>query len=140
MILGLGNDIVDMRRLQTVWERHGNRFLNRIYTENEQSYSFGCAIPLHGFGRAYAAKEAAVKALGTGFTKGIGWRSVEIARRPKIRPTLVFHGAALARLQDLTPSGMCPRWQLSISDEPPYASAVAILFAVPDPLVSCRDA
>ena len=133
MILGLGNDLVDTRRLQAAWDRRGARFVERLYTPDEQAFCLSRANPVHAFGRCYAAKEAAVKALGTGFTQGIGWRSVEVVRRPKRRPTLAFHGAALDRLTDLTPAGTRVDWQLSISDEPPYASAVVVLFTIPDP-------
>ncbi len=132
MILGLGNDLVDTRRLQAAWDRRGARFLQRLYTSDEQAFCLSRPNPVDALGRCYAAKEAAVKALGTGFTHGIGWRSVEVVRRQGQRSTLAFHGEALARLHHLTPVGMGVNWQLSISDEPPYASAVVVLFAVLD--------
>lgn len=130
MIIGLGNDIVDTRRLKATWDRRSNRFVSRIYTPAEQEFCLSKFSPIDAFGRYYAAKEASVKALGTGFTGGVSWRSVEVIRRTNMKPTLAFHGAALQRLEDMTPNGYEPRWELSMSDEPPYASAVVVLFAV----------
>ena len=130
MILGIGNDIVDMRRLQASWDRRGQRFLDRIYTPDEQAFANARAHPLHVFAKLYAVKEAAVKALGTGFTCGVGWRSVELVRRKGQKPTLAFHGAGAARLAAMTPPGYVAGWDVSSSDEPPYATAVVILHAV----------
>ena len=99
-------------------------------TPKEQAFCEGRHTPIHAYARYYAIKEAAVKALGTGFTQGVGWRSVEVVRRPKQKPTLAFHGAAQTRLQAMTPMGWQAGWDMSVSDEPPYATAVVILYAV----------
>ena len=130
MILGIGNDIVDLRRIEASLDRRGQRFVDRLFTQAEQAFCLSRYHPPHAFGRYYAAKEAAVKALGTGFTQGVGWRMVEVVRRPRQKPTLAFHGAAQAHLATLTPPGYRPLWDLSMSDEPPYATAVVILSAL----------
>ena len=130
MILGIGNDIVDIRRLDATLARRGDRFKNRLFTEAEQEFCESKHTPINAYGRYYAIKEAAVKALGTGFTHGVGWRSVEVLRRKRLKPTLIFHGAALHRLNMMTPEGWVAGHDMSVSDEPPYASAVVILYAV----------
>lgn len=132
MILGIGNDIVDIRRIEATLGRKGDRFIQRLFTPAEQAFCLRRPHPPYAYARHYAAKEAAVKALGTGFTCGVGWRSVEVVRRRGQKPTLAFHGAALQRLQDMTPGGYVAGWDLSMSDEPPYATAIVILHAVPD--------
>lgn len=130
MILGIGNDIVDIRRLAASMDRKTDRFKNRLFTQGEQEYCESKFYPPNAYARYYAIKEAAVKALGTGFTHGVGWRSVEIVRRKRLKPTLVFHDGALARLNAMTPEGWIAGHDMSASDEPPYATAIVILYAV----------
>ena len=130
MILGIGNDIIDIRRIEASLTRRGARFINRLFTLDEQSFCESRFHPPHAYARYYAIKEAAVKALGTGFSCGVGWRSVEVVRGTFKKPTLAFHDAAAARLADMTPAGWHAGHDMSVSDEPPYASAVVILYAV----------
>lgn len=130
MILGIGNDIVDIRRIEASMARKGARFINRLFTEREQEFCESKFHPPNAYARYYAVKEAAVKALGTGFTHHVGWRSVEIVRRKRLKPGLIFHGAALTRLEDMTPEGWVAGHDMSASDEPPYATAIVILYAV----------
>ena len=130
MILGIGNDIVDIRRLKATLGRRGDRFRSRLFTKSEQAFCESKHTPINAYARYYAIKEAAVKALGTGFTHGVGWRSIEVVRRKRLKPALVFHGAARQRLTHMTPKGWMAGHDVSVSDEPPYASAVVILYAV----------
>ena len=130
MILGIGNDIVDIRRIEATLARKGQRFIDRLFTRAEQTFCEQRPNPSYAYARHYAAKEAAVKALGTGFTCGVGWRCVEVVRRRGQKPTLAFHGAALHRLSHMTPEGYVAGWDMSMSDEPPYATAIVILHAV----------
>ena len=130
MILGIGNDIIDIRRIEASLARQGTRFLSRLFTPDEQSFCENRFHPPNAYARYYAIKEAAVKALGTGFSCGVGWRSVEVVRGKHTKPALTFHGAAAARLTDMTPAGWHAGHDMSVSDEPPYASAVVILYAV----------
>ena len=120
MILGIGNDIVDMRRLQASWDRRGQRFLDRIYTPDEQAFANARAHPLHVFAKLYAVKEAAVKALGTGFTCGVGWRSVELVRR-KVGAVASMKQAAVVAALPKTRSGKTLRNAIrSIADNEAY--------------------
>lgn len=130
MILGIGNDIVDIRRIEASMARKGSRFVNRLFTEAEQEFCESKHHPPNAYARYYAVKEAAVKALGTGFTHGVGWRSVEILRRKRLKPMMVFHGAAADRLAAMMPEGWVAGHDMSASDEPPYATATVILYAV----------
>src|SRR6202795_2376860 len=112
MILGIGSDIIDIRRIERTLERFGERFIERIFTETEQRKSEGRANRAASYAKRFAAKEACSKALGTGFRKGIFWRDLGVVNLPGGRPTMVLTGGALARLQAMTPPGMVPRIDL----------------------------
>ncbi len=135
MILGIGNDLIDIRRIEKTVARFGDRFIQRIYTETEQQK----AERRKGAGNAYvatlakryAAKEAASKALGTGFRAGIYWRDLGVVNLPSGKPTVVMTGGAAARLAAMTPAGMCAQVDLTITDEYPMAEATVIISAVP---------
>lgn len=135
MILGIGNDLIDIRRIEKTVARFGDRFIQRIYTETEQQK----AERRKGAGNAYiatlakryAAKEAASKALGTGFRAGIYWRDLGVINLPSGKPTVVMTGGAAARLAAMTPAGMRAQVDLTITDEYPMAEAMVIISAVP---------
>lgn len=136
MIIGLGNDIVDIRRVERTIERYGDRFLSRIFTENERLKSETRARRAASYAKRFAAKEACAKALGTGFRKGVFWRDMGVVNLPSGRPTLQLTGGAARALQRLTPEGHDVRIDLSITDDFPTAQAIVIISAVK---VSLRD-
>ena len=133
MILGLGNDMVDIRRIERTIERHGDRFLSRIFTEAERAKAErrGERTRVATYAKRFAAKEAASKALGTGFRAGVFWRDLGVVNLPSGQPTLRMTGGALARLERLTPAGHTAVVSLTMTDEYPYAEAVVIISAVP---------
>lgn len=136
MIVGIGNDLIDIRRIEQTLARFGDRFVNRIYTQEEKRK----AERRKGAGNAYAAtlakryaaKEAASKALGTGFRMGVFWRDLGVVNAPSGKPTIVMTGGAAQRLAALMPAGMRPEIALTITDEYPLAEALVIISAVPD--------
>ncbi|WP_404386360.1 holo-ACP synthase [Caenispirillum salinarum] len=135
MILGLGNDLIDIRRIEKTLERFGERFINRIFTETEiakaeRRREAGRQYP-GTYAKRYAAKEAASKALGTGFRRGVYWRDLGVANLPSGQPTIVMTGGALERLKEMTPPGMEARINLTLTDEYPIAEAMVIITAVP---------
>ena len=130
MILGIGTDLVDVRRIEQTIARHGDRFINRIYTEVERARAERKANRIDTYAKRFAAKEACAKALGTGFRRGVYWRDLGVVNLPSGRPTLVLTGGALAQLQTMIPSGMSARIDLTITDEPPIAQAFVIISAV----------
>lgn len=129
MIIGLGNDMVDIRRVALTMKRQGKRFRVRVFTPAEAALadSRKGAKRIATFATRFAAKEAAAKALGLGISKGIQWRDIEILNTPEGKPVLTLQGAALRRLQTLTPEGMRARLHLSLSDEYPYAWAMVVI-------------
>jgi holo-[acyl-carrier protein] synthase len=131
MILGLGSDLIDIRRIEKTLARYGDRFLDRIFTAEERARSDRRANRVESYAKRYAAKEACSKALGTGFRKGVYWRDLGVVNLPGGRPTLVLTGGALERLKALTPPGMAARIDVTLSDEPPLAQALVIITAVP---------
>ena len=132
MILGLGSDLIDITRIERTLERYGERFIARVFTETERRKSECRANRAESYAKRYAAKEACAKALGTGFRAGVFWRDIGVVNLPTGRPTLVLTGGALKRLEALTPPGMRPQIDLTITDEPPLAQATVIITAVPD--------
>lgn len=132
MILGLGSDLVDIRRIERTIERFGARFLERVFTAEERAKSEARANRAQSYARRYAAKEACAKALGTGFREGIRWRDLGVVDQPLGKPGLMLAGAARARLEAMTPPGMRPCLDLTISDEPPLAHALVVISAVPE--------
>ena len=131
MILGIGSDLCDIRRIEQSIERFGDRFTHRIYTEGERARSDRRAARAPSYARRFAAKEACAKALGTGLSRGVFWRDMEVVNLPSGRPTMRLTGGALARLQAMTPEGYEARIDLSITDDWPLAQAFVIISAVP---------
>jgi holo-[acyl-carrier protein] synthase len=131
MIIGLGSDIVDVRRIAGVIERHGDRFLNRIFTAAERRKAESRANVAETYAKRFAAKEACSKALGTGFRHGVFWRDMGVVNLPSGRPTMKLSGGALKRLQEITPAGCEARIEVSLTDEGPTAQAIVIISALP---------
>ncbi len=132
MILGIGADIVDIGRLERVLERHGERFLARVFTATERARAVRRTERLRAatLAKRWAAKEAAAKALGTGFAQGVFHSDLGVANLPSGQPTMVLTGGALARLRALVPAGREARVHLTMTDEPPWAYAQVIIEAV----------
>ncbi len=131
MILGLGSDLIDIRRIERTIERFGERFLARVFTADERAKADRRADPVASYARRYAAKEACAKALGTGFGEGVQWRDLGVVDRPRGKPGLVLTGGAHRRLAAMTPPGMTAQIDLTLADEPPLAHAVVVISAVP---------
>jgi holo-[acyl-carrier protein] synthase len=131
MILGLGSDLIDIRRIERVLTRYGQRFKDRVFTEVEIRKSEARANRAASYARRFAAKEACAKALGTGFRDGVYWRDLGVVNLPSGRPTLAVTGGAARRLVRITPDGMSAQIDLTITDEPPIAQAVVVITAVP---------
>jgi holo-[acyl-carrier protein] synthase len=134
MIIGIGSDLIDIRRVAKVIERHGERFLDRIFTEAERAKAGRRAknenMVVATYAKRFAAKEACSKALGTGIRRGVWWRDMGVVNLPGGRPTMQLTGGALARLEELTPPGYEARIDLSITDDWPLAQAFVIISAV----------
>lgn len=130
MIIGLGNDMVDIRRIELTLERYGSRFVARIFTDIEQKKSDRRAQRAASYAKRFAAKEACSKALGTGFRRGVFWKDMGVVNEPSGRPTLQLTGGAKEQLERITPAGHTARIQLTITDDFPYAQAVVIIEAV----------
>lgn len=130
MIIGIGSDLVDIRRIDATLERYGARFLDRVFTEIERVRSDGRAQRSASYAKRFAAKEACAKALGTGLRKGVFWRDMGVVNLPGGKPSLALTGGALARLEVLTPSGHSAQIDLSITDDYPLAQAIVIISAV----------
>ena len=135
MIIGIGNDLIDIRRIEHTLERFGDRFVQRIFAPEEQAKAERRAGTKTGrastYAKRYAAKEAASKALGTGFNQGVFWKDLVVINLPSGQPTLRMTGGAAQRLAELTPAGMMPSIQLTMTDEYPMAEAIVIISAVP---------
>ena len=131
MIIGLGSDLIDIRRIERVIEQFGDRFLDRIFTQAERSKCDRRANRAASYARRFAAKEACSKALGTGFRRGIFWRDLGVVNLPSGQPTMRLTGGALRRLDEITPADMTARLDITLTDEPPIAQAVVIITAVP---------
>src|SRR5437899_12845706 len=129
MILGIGNDITDIRRIEKVIERHGERFLSRIFTDVERARAERRAKSVETYAKRFAAKEACSKALGTGMRGGVWWRDMGVVNLPSGRPTMKLTGGALRRLQAITPAGYEAQIDLSMTDEGPTAQAFVIISA-----------
>jgi holo-[acyl-carrier protein] synthase len=131
MILGLGSDITDARRVAKVIERHGDRFLSRVFTETERARADRRKNRVETYAKRFAAKEACAKALGTGIRDGVWWRDMGVVNLPSGRPTMKLTGGALTRLQALTPEGYEARIDVTITDEGPMAVAFVVISADP---------
>lgn len=133
MILGLGNDMIDIRRIERTLDRYGERFVARVFTEVEQRKSDRRRNRAASYAKRFAAKEACAKALGTGLNNGVFWRDMGVVNLPSGKPTLALTGGAAERLAVITPKGMVARIDLTITDDHPLAQAIVIISAIPDP-------
>jgi holo-[acyl-carrier protein] synthase len=131
MILGLGSDLIDIRRIEKAIERFGDRFLDRIFTDAERRKCDRRVNPAASYARRFAAKEACSKALGTGFRCGVFWRDLGVVNLTSGQPSMRLTGGALRRLEEITPAGMTARLDVTLTDEPPMAQAIVIISAVP---------
>jgi holo-[acyl-carrier protein] synthase len=131
MIIGIGNDLIDIRRVERTLERFGERFVNRIFTDTERARSERRAGRVESYAKRFAAKEACSKALGTGFRRGVYWRDMGVVNLPSGKPTMELRGGAAKRLAELVPDGMTAQIDVTITDEPPLAQAIVIISAVP---------
>jgi holo-[acyl-carrier protein] synthase len=133
MIIGIGTDICDARRIAQTIDRHGERFLNRVYTPTERAKADRRANRVETYAKRFAAKEACAKALGTGFRAGVFFRDMGVVNLPSGKPTLKLTGGALKRLQAMTPAGCEAQIDLALTDEGPFAQAFVIISALPKP-------
>ncbi|MEA4837071.1 MAG: holo-ACP synthase [Rhodospirillaceae bacterium] len=134
MIIGLGSDLVDIRRIERTLDRFGERFIARIFTQEERRKAERRteSVRASTYAKRFAAKEACSKALGTGFRRGVFWSDIGVVNLPGGQPTLRLTGGAAARLAELVPAGMTAQIALTITDEYPLAQAMVILSAEPD--------
>ncbi|MGZ0187583.1 MAG: holo-ACP synthase [Alphaproteobacteria bacterium] len=131
MILGIGNDLIDITRIESTLDRFGDRFIDRIFTDVERMKSDRRSLRAASYAKRFAAKEACSKALGTGFRKGVFWRDMGVVNLPGGKPTMRLTGGAADRLKELLPEGMEAQIDLTITDEPPLAEAFVIISARP---------
>ncbi|MFN9849761.1 MAG: holo-ACP synthase [Alphaproteobacteria bacterium] len=131
MILGLGSDLSDIRRIQASLDRFGDRFRERVFTELERTRSERKPDAAASYAKRFAAKEACAKALGTGMRRGVFWRDMGVINMRSGQPTMALTGGALARLQEMTPEGMKAVIHLTLTDDHPYAQAFVIIEALP---------
>ena len=131
MIIGLGSDLIDIRRVEKTIERHGDRFIQRLFTDIEQAKSDRRANRAASYAKRFAAKEACAKALGTGLHHGVYWRDMGVVNLPGGKPTMKLTGGALARLEAITPAGHRAEIALTITDDFPLAQAIVIISAIP---------
>jgi holo-[acyl-carrier protein] synthase len=132
MILGIGSDLTDIRRIQASLDRFGDRFRNRCFTELERRRSEAKPDSAASYAKRFAAKEACAKALGTGLRRGVFWRDMGVVNLRSGQPTLALTGGAAARLAEMTPPGQKAVIHLSMTDDAPYAQAFVIIEAVPE--------
>lgn len=132
MILGIGSDMIDIRRVERTLERFGERFISRVFTPIERKKSERRAARAASYAKRFAAKEACSKALGTGFRHGVYWRDLGVVNEPSGRPTMVLTGPARSHLERMTPPGHRADIQITITDEYPYAHVLVIISAVPE--------
>ncbi|MDJ0512105.1 MAG: holo-ACP synthase [Methyloceanibacter sp.] len=130
MIIGLGNDIIDIRRIEKTIDRFGDRFLMRIFTETERQKSDRRRLRAASYAKRFAAKEACAKALGTGFRRGVFWHDLGVVNLPSGRPTMKLTGGAARVLDELLPDGHAAQIDLTITDDFPTAQAIVIISAV----------
>lgn len=132
MIIGLGNDLIDIRRIERTLERFGDRFIQRVFTEVEQAKSDRRAERAASYAKRFAAKEACAKALGTGVPRrGVHWADLGVVNLPSGKPTMALSNGAARRLDEITPAGMSAQIDITITDDYPLAQAIVIISAVP---------
>ncbi|ACL62102.1 holo-ACP synthase [Methylobacterium nodulans] len=132
MIIGIGSDLCDIRRITRSLERFGDRFTHRVFTEGERARSDRRAARAPSYARRFAAKEACAKALGTGMAQGVFWRDMEVVNLPSGRPTLRLTGGAAAQLAAITPAGHRALVHVTLTDDPPLAQAFVVIEALPE--------
>ena len=142
MIIGIGSDITDIRRIEHSLTRFGERFTRRIFTETERARAERKADRVGTYAKRFAAKEACAKALGTGMRRGVFWKDMGVVNARSGQPTLALTGGAAKRLAAITPSGLVPHIHLSLTDDHPYAQAFVIIEALgaAEPGASARPA
>ena len=131
MILGIGSDIIDIRRIERTLDRYGARFVERCFTDTERKKSDRRANRAASYAKRFAAKEACAKALGTGFSRGVFWRDLGVVNLPSGKPTMRLTGGAAQRLAALLPPGMEAQIDITLTDDHPQAQALVIISAVP---------
>ena len=131
MIIGIGSDITDIRRIENSLARFGSRFTQRVFTDIERARAERKAGPANTYAKRFAAKEACAKALGTGIRRGVFWRDMGVVNARSGQPTLALTGGAAARLAEITPPGHATTIHLTLTDEPPYAQAFVVIEASP---------
>jgi len=132
MILGLGLDTLDIRRIEKTLARFGDRFTHRIFTETERAKADRRAQRAATYAKRFAAKEACSKALGTGFRRGVFWCDLQVINLPSGKPTMHLTGGAAERLAEMVPTGMVAKVDLTMTDDPPLAQAIVIISAIPE--------
>jgi len=132
VIIGIGADLADIRRIAGTLQRHGERFTHRVFTEVERTRSDNKPAPAASYAKRWAAKEACSKALGSGVRMGVAWREMGVVNLPSGQPTLHLEGGARARLDGLTPAGHTAHIHLTMTDDDPYAQAFVVIEARPD--------
>jgi len=131
LIIGIGSDLCDIRRIDETLTRFGERFTHRLFTETERARSERKTDRAASYAKRFAAKEACAKALGTGIRRGVFWNDMGVANLPSGQPTLVLTGGAAKRLAEMTPQGLRAVIHLSLTDDHPYAQAFVIIEALP---------
>lgn len=131
MIIGIGSDLIDIRRVEKTLERFGDRFVKRVFTDIERERSDRRANRAASYAKRFAAKEACSKALGTGIRMGVNWREMGVVNLPTGQPTMSLQGSAAERLVALTPKGLVPRIDVTITDDYPLAQAFVVISAWP---------
>jgi holo-[acyl-carrier protein] synthase len=130
VIIGIGSDIIDIRRIERTVERFGQRFLNRVFTDIEREKAESRRRRVDTYAKRFAAKEACAKALGTGIYRGVTWQQMEVVNLKGGKPTLRLSGAAAKRLEELTPSTLTPHIHVTLTDDHPWAQAFVVIEAV----------
>ena len=130
-VIGLGNDMIDITRIEATLARWGRRFIERVFTATEIEKSERRKNRAASFAKRFAAKEACAKALGTGIRAGVHWRHIGVVNLPSGKPTLALSGGAKKRLEALTPKGMVAKIEVTLSDDHPWAQAIVLITAVP---------
>ena len=131
MIIGIGTDLCDIRRIEKTIERHGERFLDRVFTATERARAESRANRAATYAKRFAAKEACAKALGTGFRRGVFFRDMGVVNLRSGKPTLQLTGGARQRLESITPPGFTAQIDLALTDEWPMAQAFVVITAIP---------
>lgn len=138
MIIGIGSDLIDIRRVEKTLERFGERFINRIFTDIEQAKSERRRLRAASYAKRFAAKEACSKALGTGLSRGVFWRDMGVVNLPGGKPSMHLTNGAAARLERLTPAGMVAQIDITITDDYPLAQAFVVISAIPQNMAAAK--